>query len=145
MTPRPKFSRFRYFFEKIYFNKMRRLLQRGKQHTKRQFNTLSSVDHFAQHFKSTFPKEKKRPIRAIGREAEYPVRTESTLTSLHYILRNARTTGRLEGRNSCRCETLTLNDCGEISGNVQGLARERVRSSLDESRHSSSRRFAFSE
>ena len=51
---------------------MRRLLlQRGNQH--RQLNTLSSVDHFAQQFKSTFPKEKKRPIRAVGREAEYPV------------------------------------------------------------------------
>ena len=39
----------------------------------RHFNTLSSVDHFAQHFKSTFPEDKKRPIRAVGREAEYPV------------------------------------------------------------------------
>ncbi len=95
VTPRSmKFFTVSFSFRKNLFQQeMRRcLLQKGYQHTKRQFNTLSSVDHFAQHFKSTFPKEKKRPIRAVGREAEYPVRivySESTLTSLYYILRNA--------------------------------------------------------
>jgi len=34
---------------------------------------FSTTDHFAQHFKSTFPVHRKRPIRAVGREAEYPV------------------------------------------------------------------------
>lgn len=33
----------------------------------------SNVCHFAEHFENTFPKERKRALRAVGREAEYPV------------------------------------------------------------------------